>query len=74
MVVGFVVVAMEVSFFFFFFFATGVLVWRGLWVTDPRFMCVMGFGSPIWFWFLWVLVWRDEFAGGFPRCFCGGWV
>ena len=32
---------------FFFFFAAMVLVWRGLWVTDPGFVCVMGFGSPI---------------------------
>ena len=28
-------------------------------------VCVMGFGSSIWFWFVWVLVWHDESAGGF---------
>ena len=37
-------------------------------------MCVIGFGSPIWFWFLWVLVRRDGSAGGFAGCFCSGWV
>ena len=38
------------------------------WVVGHQsigFVCVMGFGSPIWFWFLWVLVRRDGFAGGF---------
>ena len=36
------------------------------------FVCVMGFGSPIWFWFLWVLVRRDGSAGKFIGGFRSG--
>ena len=59
---------MAVFFFFFLlWFVIVVLVWHGSWVTDllGLCVCVMGFGSLIWFWFMWVLVWHDESAGGF---------
>ena len=63
-------------FHLFFFFFPAVVCGRGFglaWVVGHRSwvcVCVMGFGSPIWFWFLWVLVRRDGSAG----CFCSGWV
>ena len=41
-------------------------------------VCVMGFGSLIWVWFLWVLVRHDRSVDGFCWLFLwwlgGGWL